>query len=534
MKKRITYTAAALAAAFGAIAEQRVISVNYAANLSDTDQTIDAGETYGVSELNTVVGNWYNAGYPGLNDMIWDNGETSTVGSVVSAPGGIAAHNPPGNTTMANTVLYAGPTDWGADPGFTIYGMADSFAEGYSVIVYLTGKNWAGNAYISDGTTTYYYNTPGTYATNLIQTTSTDSNSVPEATYAVFSNLNANALTFKVGGLSGGGVSIGGFQIVGEQGSFLPPAPDGLIIGWDAGAGEGGAYRMGDAKGNLWGGPWPANAFAGSRDGTFGTRAGAADSFNMASVMNNSGSGSDVMHVSVGWTSAVPVRVDSLHFDIGRASNSFDTVTLYEVVDAATNLIYSVGGLPITGAVGDFADVDVLLTNISDNVLANGQTLNFLLVGGNSISNDANMFLDNTAFWGEPISHYEGWAYTYGDIGTETDDPDGDDLNNFGEYAFGGNPTNGNNVGYLPSAGAVLESGTTNYIEYIYTKRITDGSSVNYTIEQRDDLILGDWTNSTDYIEVGTGIVTSNQFLSVTNWIPTDGKSEEFLRVIAE
>ncbi|VGO12008.1 hypothetical protein PDESU_00556 [Pontiella desulfatans] len=535
MKWKYIVSAVVAVSTGSAMAEQGIISVNYAANTANADQTIDAGETYGISALGTVVSNWHNVGYNAVGDAIWDDGSTSTVGAVVSAPGGMSTHHGT-NTNMANTVLYAGPTRWGGnDPSFTIFGMANNFSNGYSVIVYLTGKSWSGDATISDGTTTYYYNTPNTYATNLIETTNTTGVTVPQATYAVFKNLSANALQFTLSGVANG-TSIGGFQIIGEKGSFEVPPPAGVVAGWDAGATL--SYKLPDAVGNMWGGPWPANAFAGSLDGTFGTQAGATDLFTMSTVLNNVTNGNETINITVSYEDAVPVRIDSLHFDIGRQSNAFDTVTLYELTgpttNAVTNLIYTASGLPVTGSTGNFNDIDIMLTNISDNVLADGQNLRFLLVGSGAVSNDANIYLDNTAFFGEPISHYEGWAYTYGDIGSDTDDPDGDDLNNFGEYAFGGNPTNGNNVGYLPYAAGQATDGMTNYIEYVYTKRVTDGSSVNYKIEQRFDLSLGDWTNSTDAIEMGTGIVVSNQFESVTNWIPTDGKTTEFLRVNAE
>lgn len=513
------------------LAQQRVISVNYAANTADADQTIDAGETYGVPALGTVVSNWHNVGYNAVGNAIWDDGSTSTVGAVVSAPGGISKHHG-SNTNMANTVLYAGPTRWGGnDPSFTIFGMADNFSNGYSVIVYLTGKTWAGDATISDGTTTYYYNTPGTYATNLIQTMNTTGVAVPEATYAVFTNLNANALQFTLSGNNG--TSIGGFQIVGEKGSFDVPPPAGVVVGWDAGTTI--SYKLPNATGTMWGGPWPANAFAGSLDGTFGTKAGATALFTMSSVLNNVTNNNDTIHLNVGYDGGVPVRIDSLHFDIGRVTNAFDTVTLYELTgpttNAVTNLIHTASGLAITGSTGDFNDIDISLTNISDRILANGQTLRFLLVGSGAVSNDANMYLDNTAFFGAEITPYEGWAFNYGNIGSATNDPDGDSLDNLAEYAFNGNPTNGSDVGYIPAAGDVLASGGTNYIEYVYARRTSAGNTLSYTVVTRPDLVFGNWTNSTDCIETGTGVLVSNNFESVTNWIPTDGKSTEFLNV---
>lgn len=513
-----------------ATAEQGIISVNWAANLGAADQVIEGAETYGVPDLGTVVGNWNNTTFNQTEDMLWDDGSTNTVGMTLRASGGFQANGTP----LTNTVLYAGPMNWGAGVDFTIYGMANEFKEGFSVIVYLGGHAWAGPATITDGTTTNYWNTPQPFDPTLIQSVNTTGVAVEQSNYAVFTNLTANAIKFSMSGVSGNGQCIAGFQIVGEKGSFTPTPAEGVIIGWDAGITA--SSRLEDASGNMWGGPWPSNPFAGSTDGTFGTHAGATDLFNMATVLNNTGLGgnSDRIFINVGWTNAVPVRLDSMHFDIGRASNSFDTINLYQIVGTSTNLIYTEAGLPLLSAVTNYTDIDIMLTNISDNVLANGQTLNFMLVGSNSISNDANMFLDNTAFVGEPISHYEGWAYTYGDIGTDEDDPDGDGLNNFGEYVFGGNPTNVNNVGYQPETGAMAASGGTNYIEYVYTKRITDGSSITYDIEQCNDLVFGAWTNSTDAIEMGSGIVVSNQFQTVTNWIPTDGKSREFLRVIAE
>lgn len=116
------------------------------------------------------------------------------------------------------------------------------------------------------------------------------------------------------------------------------------------------------------------------------------------------------------------------------------------------------------------------------------------------------------AKWGASSGAYGLWAATYG-VGTETENPDNDALDNLAEYAMGGNPTNGADVGLVP----VLAKGVGEMI-YVHAVR-TDDSSLSYYLETNSDLVYGTWTNS-GYTVLGTD-VTGSTFDFVSNSVPT-------------
>jgi hypothetical protein len=109
----------------------------------------------------------------------------------------------------------------------TLSDLNASFTKGYKVIVYVTGFNANTGASITDGSTTFYYQTLNDPATEfsgaLAQTTTTTdlgAGANPFAQFAVFGSeaapLTADSITFTVDTLYGGGSGIGGVQIVGE------------------------------------------------------------------------------------------------------------------------------------------------------------------------------------------------------------------------------------------------------------------------------------------------------------------------------
>jgi len=74
--------------------------------------------------------------------------------------------------------------------------------------------------------------------------------------------------------------------------------------------------------------------------------------------------------------------------------------------------------------------------------------------------------------------HYAEWVALYPTLGTstnQTDNPDGDALNNLAEYAMGGDPTNRADIGYVPEF-KLLKISDTNYFEYVHVRR-TDAES---------------------------------------------------------
>lgn len=62
-----------------------------------------------------------------------------------------------------------------------------------------------------------------------------------------------------------------------------------------------------------------------------------------------------------------------------------------------------------------------------------------------------------------------------------------DGVVDWGEYAFGGNPTNADDVGVLPS----FEASSGNYIF-----ALIGDNTISYSVLTRDDLVLGLWTTN--------------------------------------
>ena len=127
---------------------------------------------------------------------------------------------------------------------------------------------------------------------------------------------------------------------------------------------------------------------------------------------------------------------------------------------------------------------------------------------------------------GASASGFATWAAGWGvDIGSETDDYDEDLLNNLGEYALGGNPTNALHQG--EPVIAFIDGGT---MTYVHAQR-TDDVSLGYSLQLTDDLVSGVWTN-TGYSVAGTN-VTGETFDFVTNNIPMVDP-ETFIKLVIE
>ncbi|VGO19248.1 hypothetical protein [Pontiella sulfatireligans] len=181
------------------------------------------------------------------------------------------------------------------------------------------------------------------------------------------------------------------------------------------------------------------------------------------------------------------------------------------------------------------------------NQLAAGFTLETLRMqvqtinGGNSWAVGDVALLDNIQFCEllegveTPSSLLADWLADYLGLGSQTnltDNPDSDIAKNLLEYAFGGDPTNGLDVGHWPTAQA-MENGGTNYIEYVYAKR-TDAATrgLGYQLETNPDLIGGTWTNSC-FVLIGSGELPGGAFDAVTNQVPMVGNTG-FIRLKVE
>lgn len=202
------------------------------------------------------------------------------------------------------------------------------------------------------------------------------------------------------------------------------------------------------------------------------------------------------------------------------------------------------GTLPdVTSDGGAAAD---LITNVTYDVGATGiKTINFEYDGSGDVllrigagKNNAtdwwtNHRIDNLSIIGSSVATgYDIWAARFGlsggDAAPATDfEPDG--VINLLEYAYNGDPTNAASQGIFPAMGKTTFDGSTNWIRLIHVQRTGD-DAISYTIEKKANLVFDTWTNSTDAVVVGESPAVDN-YKTVTNAVPTTGKSVEFLRV---
>ncbi|MCK4565581.1 MAG: endo-1,4-beta-xylanase, partial [Verrucomicrobia bacterium] len=221
----------------------------------------------------------------------------------------------------------------------------------------------------------------------------------------------------------------------------------------------------------------------------------------------------------------------TIHDFGGGVSSLPDTVGIRAVVDLDTDLMdlyYEIG----TG--GE--------TLVADIAITDGEMDQVRMVGVlNAVDFGATDFVDidyvslRSLNWISADGLYDEWVALYPGIGSSTnltDNPDGDPLSNLAEYALGGDPANGSDVGYVP-ANTMLELGGTNYFEYVYAKR-NDAADrgLIYSLELTDDLLSDSWTNGNVEV-VGTGTLDT-EFDSVTNRVPTVGEDQGFIRLWIE
>ena len=125
---------------------------------------------------------------------------------------------------------------------------------------------------------------------------------------------------------------------------------------------------------------------------------------------------------------------------------------------------------------------------------------------------------------------YDVWAEElYGLEGSDTfsgADPDEDTYNNLYEYAFGGDPTDDANIGFIQRGEAVVD-GETNYFEHLYARRTDADSGLEYAFVQNGDLVYGSWTTNTT-AEVGAGPSGIANYEIVTNRVETVNPADFF------
>jgi hypothetical protein len=125
-------------------------------------------------------------------------------------------------------------------------------------------------------------------------------------------------------------------------------------------------------------------------------------------------------------------------------------------------------------------------------------------------------------------SGYDLWATDFVLTGGETDDDDGDGLDNLYEYAVGGDPTDASDLGYSTSY-EVDGLG----LNFVYPKN-QSATALNYYFETTEDLVDGTWA-SASYTVTGTNVDGyATGFDAVTNQISTAVKDEQFIRLVIE
>lgn len=127
----------------------------------------------------------------------------------------------------------------------------------------------------------------------------------------------------------------------------------------------------------------------------------------------------------------------------------------------------------------------------------------------------------------DPIQTFSDyWMDSWGvNLGAQADDYDGDGLANLAEYALGGDPTDGLDLGSVP---AFAPSGDA--FRYVHARR-NDDSDLVYTVETSTNLVSGLWTNA-GYAVAGIRTGTGG-FDHVTNTVPADA-AETFIRLRVE
>lgn len=174
----------------------------------------------------------------------------------------------------------------------------------------------------------------------------------------------------------------------------------------------------------------------------------------------------------------------------------------------------------------------------SSNLAGAFDSNNFSASGFSGQGLEATMTQNDTDDWVQLVlveNAYGTWASSNGLSGAEVNryaDPDEDQLDNWGEYALGGNPKDQTDLGYLPILGTFSDAGS-NIVEFIYARRLATEDELSYSLESTSNLTSNDWNIST-YTELPTTGTINADFESVTNRVDTAGKSKEFIRLKIE
>jgi hypothetical protein len=237
-----------------------------------------------------------------------------------------------------------------------------------------------------------------------------------------------------------------------------------------------------------------------------------------ASANNGGGAGQDFYDYGYVASTGVVLRLD-----VNLDSGSFNAKWRYD-----------------NGTEEDFIAV---ATGKSLGLLSNIAQIKLSLNAGDTTGFDAADYINvdflrykttSTQLPPSPTELWNAWLALYPGLGTSTnfsDDFDGDTLENLLEYAHGGSPVDGGDLGNLPSVGATSNIGGTNYIDYVFIRRrLDDGDrGLSYTVRVNDDLVFGTWTNDSSLITFVGGENLDESWRAVTNRVNAEA-AQRFIK----
>ena len=238
-------------------ADANIISVNFV----DANATISNGRSIDTDTRTGAHGyastNWINT-LLGQNEVLeFEDGTQSSVNIFSRRPNG-SVYIGNNAAVYTNTPLLAFAKALlasGQEPHVELLNLNENFPNGYSVVVYVSGGNanqgWSvtlnekvdHTGYDKLSGITYFGKTlddPDAYVSGLIPwmgsggytpwyrqvdysvtglTDASDSSLFPPATYAIFTNLSADSILLTVDGMKNNQAGLGGFQIVGNEGT---------------------------------------------------------------------------------------------------------------------------------------------------------------------------------------------------------------------------------------------------------------------------------------------------------------------------
>lgn len=214
-------------------ASAALINVNISATPTG-NSAIDGAETFGLAAEGTVSGNWSNiASFANAIDLVRGDGTISGVEAITRNGGGQQFWGP----AYINTPWNYGVASFSGTGGavtMQLNNLNAEFPSGFYAIVYVNGAPANTGAGISDGTTTYFFQTANPRDLTPVQITDTvDDGVYLVGNYAVFGSseapLTADSVTFSIptGSVLDTNAGIGGVQLV----AIPEPSAGALMVG---------------------------------------------------------------------------------------------------------------------------------------------------------------------------------------------------------------------------------------------------------------------------------------------------------------